>query len=161
MMSQDPVQAAGSTLSFSNQWIWQVPFTAYAPGQTSIRFGTDIALYETNQVPVRPVVATTLVSTVPTPFGSTFALQPPAVTSLSSSFVREGQSFTLNGTGLYPSLVTGVLVGGQAIPPANYQVVDDRQITIVAPNSFGLFQPVVVQTTQGVSNDDFTITVFP
>jgi len=151
----DASQAAGSTLTFYNHWIWQVPLTAYAAGQTSIEFATASNLFEED-----PVLMVNLTSTVPTPFGDVFSLQPPRVASVSTSRVAEGQTFKIIGSGLYPSLVTAVLIGGQPLAAGNFQVVSDTEITVIAPDSFGIEDSVVVKTTQGVSNDDVTITIF-
>lgn len=151
----DASQAAGSTLTFYNHWIWQVPFTAYAAGQTSIEFATASNLFEED-----PVLMVNLTSTVPTPFGDVFSLQPPRVASVSTGRVAEGQTFKIIGSGLYPSLVTAVLIGGQPLAAGNFQVVSDTEITVIAPDSFGIEDSVVVKTTQGVSNDDVTITIF-
>lgn len=156
---RDPQRAAGTTTTFFNQWIWQIPFTAYAEGQKSIAFHTTASAYKTNQVPIPPVVTTDLTSTVPVPFGDVFTLQAPRVASVDHSSVRPGSTFTITGSGLYPSLVTAVLIGGTPLPPGNYQSVSDTQITVVAPKSVGRSQTVVVQTAQGVSNDDVKITI--
>ena len=138
-----------------------MPFAAYAAGQTSIEFATASTLFasiptggggvEVDYLPVN------LNSTVPTPFGGVFSLQQPMVTSVSTDEVDPGQTFTIQGSGLYPSLVTGVLIGGQALPEANFQVVSDTETTVVAPDTASDDLPVVVQTTQGVSNDNVTM----
>lgn len=154
---QTPSGAAGSTLSFYNHWIWQVPFAAYVAGQTSIELEAVSALYTSFAGP--PAVQVVLCSTVPTPFGDVFALQPPVVASVSTGSVGPGQTFKIAGSGLYPSLVRGVLIGGQPLPAANFQVVSDTEITVIAPATPGDDQPVVIQTSQGVSNDDVTITI--
>jgi hypothetical protein len=46
-----------------------------------------------------------------------------------------------------------------ALGPTNYVVNNDNQITVTAPDMPGMNLPVVVQTTQGFSNDDVTITI--
>ena len=144
------------TVTFFNQWIWEVTFAAYSAGQQNITFTSAATLGW--PVPRAPVTAT-LSSVVPLPFGDTFALQPPVVTSVSPTTVFEGDEFTITGTGLYPSLVTGVLINGEPLDPTQFSTVSDTQITAVAPDTFGLFLPVVVQTTQGVSNDNVTIAI--
>ena len=89
----------------------------------------------------------------------TFSLQPPKAASVSASDVGQRQTFTITGSRLYPSLVTGVLVGGHALPAANFQVVSDTKITVIVPPDPGFNLPVVVQTTQSVSNDNVTISI--
>jgi hypothetical protein len=132
----------------------------YQNGQTNIVFPTDSLLLLSQDVRVPPAIELSFDPSVPLPFDS-FSLKPPTVTSVSTPTVKQGADFTINGEGLYPSLVTGVLIGGQALPSANYQVVSDTKITVVAPNSAGMDEPVVVQTSQGVSNSNVTITVRP
>ena len=98
-------------------------------------------------------------STVPLPFGDTFALQPPLVTSVDPDDVCAGDEFTIAGTGLYPSLVQAVLIDGTALDPTEFSTVSDTQITVVAPDTLGISLPVAVQTAEGLSNDDVTIAI--
>ncbi len=143
-----------TTLTFYNQWIWQVPFTAYTTAQQNVTFASQAILgILTNSVTAN------LNSVVPLPFGDVFTLQQPVVTGLSSSTVEEGTTFTIQGTGLYPSLVSAVIIGGTAVNSANISNVSDTQIDVVAP-FLCVDCAVVVQTTQGTSNHDFTITIF-
>lgn len=145
-------QSPGATVSFFNQWIWAVPFAAYQPGQTQV--GLSATAYTAEAPPYtvdRP--------NVPLPFGTVFQIQPPVVTGVGSARVNPGDTFTISGTGLYPSLVTSVLVGGVPLSPEQYSTVSDTKITAVAPNVNGRNLPVVVQTTKGVSNDTVAITI--
>ena len=145
-------------LTFVNQWIWEVPFTAYSAAQQNITFNSQAFLgILTNSVTAN------LNSVVPLPFGDVFALQQPAVTGVSPSSVGVGDEFTVTGTGFYPSLVTAVLIGGTAVNPANITAVSDTQINVIAP-SFDFCElgcTVVVQTTQGTSNHNVTISIIP
>jgi hypothetical protein len=158
---EEPQQAARSTLTFYNHWIWQIPFNEYAGGQTSIHFQTTSAL--TYNTPTSDTQEEQLIvflnSWVPTPFGDTFALRPPKVASVSTNVVKPGQTFTIAGSGFYPSLVSSLLIGGQPLPAANFQVVSDKEITVIAPDTPGVDLPVVVQTTEGFSNDSVPITI--
>jgi hypothetical protein len=143
-----------TTITLFNQWIWEVPFTAYSATQQNIAFTSEAELgILTNSLTAK------LNSTVPLPFGDTFALRQPVVTSVSPTSVFEGDEFTITGTGLYPSLVTGVLINGEPLDPTQFSTVSDTEITVVAPDTFGFFLPVVVQTSQGVSNDNVTIEI--
>ena len=54
-----------------------------------------------------------------------------------------------------------MLIGGQKLEPAQFSTVSDTQIIATAPAIHGNFLPVVVQTTEGVSNDDVTIRIQP
>ena len=98
---------------------------------------------------------------VPFPFGKVFSIQPPVVTSVSPTCVVAGGEFTIEGTGLYPSLVTNVLIDGESFDATQFSTVSDTEITVVAPDMFGFFLPVVVQTTQDVSNDNVTVAILP
>ena len=101
-----------TTITLFNQWIWEVPFTAYSTTQQNIAFTSEAELgILTNSLTAK------LNSTVPLPFGDTFALRQPVVTSVSPTSVFEGDEFTIAGTGLYPSLVTGVLINGEPLAP--------------------------------------------
>ncbi|MBX6325805.1 MAG: IPT/TIG domain-containing protein, partial [Chthoniobacterales bacterium] len=85
------------------------------------------------------------------------------VTSVNPTTVNAGDTFAINGTGFYPNLVQAVLIGGTAVDQANVTTVSDTQINVVAPDfvtcEFGC--TVVVQTTQGASNDNVTISIIP
>ena len=63
------------------------------------------------------------------------------------------------GTGMYPSLVKSVLIDGSPLDPSQYTTVSDTAINVVAPRVSGEFLPVVVQTSQGNSNDTVTIEI--
>jgi len=104
-----------------------------------------------------------LQSSVPIPFGTTFSLQQPSVTGLNPTSVDQGDTFTINGSGLYPSLVQAVLIGGTALNADNISTVSDTQINVVAPafNNCAQGCSVVVQTAQGTSNDNVTISIIP
>jgi hypothetical protein len=156
------------TIDLFSQWIWDVPFTAYGTDQEEIQFSSAANLGAGYAHPfinktISVNLPVNLLSKVPLPFGRTFALQPPAVTSVSPTSVNEGTTFTINGTGFYPSLVTAVLIGGTQVNPANITTVSDTQIDVVAPgfDFCELGCTVVVQTTQGTSNDNVTISIIP
>jgi hypothetical protein len=155
------------TIDLFSQWIWSVPFSAYATGQENLQFESQATLAATFFDPGgfrQPVnVPVNLTSTVPLPFGRTFALQAPVVTSVNPTSVNAGDTFTINGTGFYPSLVQAVLIGGTPVNQANITTVSDTQINVVAPDfiacEFGC--TVVIQTTQGASNDNVTVSISP
>ena len=54
-----------------------------------------------------------------------------------------------------------MLIDGEPLASTQFTTVSDTQITVVAPDTLGFFLPVVVQTTQGVSNDDVTVAILP
>src|SRR5262249_8310373 len=98
-------------------------------------------------------------TTVPFPFGATFALASPTVTGVSTPSVDPGETFTIHGSGLYPSLVEAVLIGGQALDQSNVAPISDTEIQGVAPNIPGTSLPIVVKTSQGDSNDNVVISI--
>jgi hypothetical protein len=142
--------------SYYNQWIWELPFSKYQQGQVQIDFTSQA---EQLLVGNGSNVVTDLLSTVPMPFGDTFALQEPVVTSVNPACVNAGNNFTITGTGLYPSLVSSVLIDGTPLPTTQYTPVSDTQLRVVAPEQSGYYLPVVVQTGEGVSNSDVTIEI--
>jgi hypothetical protein len=97
---------------------------------------------------------------VPLPFGDTFALQNPTVLSVNPTCVLAGSTFTINGTGMYPALVTGVVIGGTPLTTSQYSKASDSLLQVIAPNQPSEApQPVVVQTALGLSNSNVTIEI--
>jgi hypothetical protein len=137
-----------------DSWIWQVPFKDYLPDQTTFNFVSS-ATATVGGDSVTPAVDLS----VPLPFGDTFQLGSPKVTSVSTPTVKPGDSFTIEGTALYPSTVQAVLIGGQPLSTANFTPVSDTQIQVVAPNTPGSSLPVVIKTSLGLSNTDVTINI--
>jgi hypothetical protein len=96
------------------------------------------------------------------PFGDTFALADPVVTGVSKPTVKPGDTFTIQGSAFYPSLVSGVLIGGLALDSANYHVDDSGHIDVVAPPTIvGQGLKVQVQTTVATSQSVVTINIVP
>jgi hypothetical protein len=143
--------------TFYSQWIWGIPFSSYQSGQTSLQFQSTGT--EDFGAPDGPVPPAQLASTIPLPFGDTFKLQPPVVSSVSPASVKPGDNFTITGTGMYPSLVSSVVIGGESVPVTQYSTPSDTQIQIITPNQSGCDLPVVVQTGEGVSNDNVGINI--
>ncbi|MFZ0589030.1 MAG: IPT/TIG domain-containing protein [Bryobacteraceae bacterium] len=149
-------QQYGGLQTYYNQWIWVVPFSFYSTGQTQIAFSSEAD----ESVPdYWSGVATPLSSFVPLPFGDTFSLEKPEVSSVSPGCVNAGNTFTITGSALYPSLVTSVLIGGTPLSSTQYTPVSDTSLKVVAPNQSGEYLPVVVQTGEGVSNANVTIEI--
>ena len=143
---------AGTTVTAVDNYIWQVPFSLYEQGQTQLAFDVQVD-YNTSS---NPSTTLPLDIVVDTPFGDVYALKTPVVASVNRPTVSPGQVFTIQGTGFYPSLVTNVLVGGT---PATFQALSDTAITVVAAGQTGDNLPLVVLTSQGVSNDDVTVNI--
>jgi IPT/TIG domain len=157
----DDLNALGD-IDLYNNWIWQVPFSSYSG---SSRQGQLVTNYNAN---LKATIGSALVglevnmdSEVPWPFGQTFQIQPPVVTGLSPGCVDSGNSFTIHGSGLYPSLVQAVLINGNAVEPQNITTVSDTQLNVIAPDIFDCHFgcPVEVQTNKGTSNTDFNIEI--
>jgi hypothetical protein len=94
------------------------------------------------------------------PFGDTFALQKPMVLSVNPTCALAGTNFAINGTGMYPKLVTGIVIGGVTVGQKQYSTTSDTLIQVAAPNQPSeALQPVVVQTAEGLSNSNVTIEI--
>lgn len=152
------------TLTLYSNWIWEIPFSDYKSGQTEFQFGFAANVFANWGHIFSPYHQLTAGgnASVPMPFGRTFAIQPPVVTGVSPTCVNSGDQFTIQGTGMYPSLVQSVLIGGTAVNPANITTVSDTQINVIAPDTVechGAGCSVAVQTAQGTSNTNFTIAI--
>jgi hypothetical protein len=154
--------SAGGALDLYNNWIWQVPFASYAgatQGQLVMNFAAhlDATLSDVGLM----AVSLTMSSLVPWPFGETFQIQPPTVTAVNPSCVDSGDSFTITGSGLYPSLIQSVIINGTPVVPQAITTISDTQTNIIAPSTiqchFGC--PVVVQTNEGTSNTNQSIEI--
>jgi hypothetical protein len=157
------LNAAGAIDLFNN-WIWEVPFTSYPSsgggvGQLSLNYTASLTatISDVGQVNV----FLQFPSSIPWPFGTTFQIQPPVITGVSPSCVDSGESFTIDGTGLYPSLVQAVLINGTAVDSSAITTVSDTKTNVIAPDTIEchLGCPVAVQTNEGTSNTNFTIEI--
>lgn len=153
--------AAGS-LDLYNNWIWQVPFASYngaAQGELVVNYSASLETHNTDTG--LEAVDLTFSASVPWPFGETFQIQPPVVAGISPSCVDSGQPFTVQGTGLYPSLVQAVLVNGTPVAPSAVTTASDTQLNVIAPDTvqchFGC--PVAIQTNEGTSNTNFEVEI--
>ncbi len=149
-------QPAGTELTFYNQWIWVVPWSAYQSAQPGLLLNS--IAWEKIQGQVSNAVPE-IYSTVPMPFGNTFSILNPTVTGISQSTIHAGDTFNITGTGLYPALVESILIDGQPLSPDQYTTVSDTDIEVVAPDLLGTDLPVVVKTSKGDSNDNFQISI--
>jgi hypothetical protein len=155
------------TIDLFSQWIWSIPFADYQASQTEFQFNSwaDFNAQFRFLGLLQKITANFIaqvISSVPMPFGQTFALQLPVITSVSPSCVDSGQQFTIQGTGLYPSLVQAVLIGGTPVSQAAITTVSDTQIDVIAPDTaacHGTGCAVAVQTAEGTSNTNFSIVI--
>jgi RTX calcium-binding nonapeptide repeat (4 copies) len=151
------------TSTYYNQWIWEIPTDKYTSGQTDYSYTTESRFAYTG-VPIQTgdfyeVTPVDLTQWIPMPFGTTFSLQQPAISSVSPTSVGPGQSVTITGSGLYPSTVTGLVIGGTTVPTTQYTPVSDTEMQVFAPNQPGCNQAVGVQTTQGLSNTTVALNI--
>jgi hypothetical protein len=65
--------------------------------------------------------------------------------------VNAGNNFKILGTGLYPSMITDVLIDGQPLTAGQYQGLTDSAIGVTAPDISGEALPIVVKTGEGTS----------
>jgi hypothetical protein len=151
--------ADNSSTIFADQWIWAVPWSYYEfdAYKNSFSFGSLVGY----SFPTSPgdLVGQQFTDTVPVPFGQTLELDPPLITAINPKTVTGGSIFTINGANFFPSLVQGVLIGGNALDPANFTVKSNQQIQAVAPDTPGQALTVIVKSAKGYSNTNFAITV--
>jgi hypothetical protein len=164
-MHQVAMPGVSTDLTFYNQWIWEIPVSAYSRtqqptcgsmGQPCIQFFSGIGLHpniDPNSNSSRDAV-TEIFPLIPIPFGFTEELQSPTTTSVNHTSVPVGCDFIITGTAFYPTLVDAVVLGGTPVPGADFQPVSDTEIRVVAPNTPGDSQTVVVRTDVGTSSGD-------
>jgi hypothetical protein len=63
---------------------------------------------------------------------------------------------TVSGSGFSSSLVEDMLIDSES---AEFTVVNDPQIAVVASEELGIERPVIVRTLLGASNDDVRIAI--
>jgi hypothetical protein len=149
----------GVSTALDDQWIWQVPFSSYLYSPNTIPFTfTSEALYAP-QSDITDQKGGNWSYTAPRPFGNTLALQYPQVGAVSQQTVNPGQVFTIEGSGLYPATIQGVLIGGQPLSNENFAPINAHEIQVVAPNTPGNALLVVVLTSQGPSLDNVSINI--
>jgi hypothetical protein len=139
-----------------------VPFSSYSQGQKEISIGSEghLKWNEFGNPDNSGTVVAGLTQSVPLPFGDTFALHKPMVLSVNPTCALAGTNFAINGTGMYPKLVTGIVIGGVTVGQKQYSTTSDTLIQVAAPNQPSeALQPVVVQTAEGLSNSNVTIEI--
>jgi hypothetical protein len=82
------------------------------------------------------------------------------VLSVNPTCALAGRNFAINGIGMYPKLVTGIVIGAVTVGQKQYSTTSDTLIQVAAPNQPSeALQPVVVQTAEGLSNSNVTIEI--
>jgi len=161
----------GDTYIYTQNWIWAVPFDAYADGETSITYSTRLkgeretvwySYYEGNEYPhyeLKTIAEGVLYTAVPFPFNDT-ELSAPSVISVDRNTAKPGDVITVTGTNLY--LIESVVIGGNPLPAGNYEVVDsDTTIRMVIPanQEKGPNQSIVINTQEGFSNSNVVLSI--
>lgn len=161
----------GDTYSYTQNWIWAVPFDAYAAGAENLIYGTLVKgeretvwsyWYDGNEFKkydLKTIGDFSLITAVPLPFNQT-QLAPPTVASVSSPSAKPGDVITVTGTNLY--LIEGVIIGGNPVSPSNYEVVESNttlRIVIPANQPSGQNQSIVIDTQEGFSNANIALSI--
>ncbi|UZR28303.1 IPT/TIG domain-containing protein [Methylococcus mesophilus] len=142
------------TLNYPETWIWAVPFSDYGEEQQEFSYLTRATGSSAGKT-----VELELTSTVPLPFPDT-VLALPIVESASKESAKSGDAITITGKNFYQ--IESVVIGGNPLPSANYEVIEsDTTLNLVIPSNqpTGANQSIVLKTSQGFSNTDVTITV--
>lgn len=142
--------------TYYNRFIWLVPFSAYAPDQTTLTYTTDAkATYGT--VPDGSISFDFgFNSTVPLPFNAP-ELAPPTVTGVDVSTATHGDTITITGTNFY--LIDQVLIGGNDVGDSYGVVASDTAMNVVIPSDqpSGRNQSIIVHTDLGISPEGVVI----
>ena len=158
-LTQNNVTHSNETFLITNHWIWEIGFDQYLPGQESIQFQSAGTMLYSPAIGSPTTMNLNAINAIPLPF-DTFTLSEPTVTGVNPTSVEQQHSFDILGSGLYPSLVTAVQLGGVSLPTGNYSPSSDSDVTVTVPGTFDTGQQTVgVQTSQGQSNTDVTVKV--
>ena len=101
---------------------------------------------------------------VPYPFGE-WTVDDPVVSSVNpTSAAVGGGTFSIQGENFFPSIVSAVLLAGDALPATNFQKVNATEIEVTVPSGVAAgAHPVQVNTVfEGVtmeSNTNVTVTI--
>ena len=152
-------QSANTNSSYDTrmQWVWQMKQGAYplgGEGSSQLSFFVE---GEVNFTTESARFSVTCNVTVPYPV---WDVEAPVVNALSPNPATTGAQVTIQGSDLYPNIVTNVLINGSAIPASNINggTATDLSITVPAGYSSG---PVQVNTTAGNSTNNPTLTIDP
>ena len=142
-----PTDTSATNVLFSAQanWLWTVDKASYGADGGE---GTTGRITFVSAMGIDSFVGQPLCASVPYPFPE-WDVSNPQITSVSpTSASNNGGAFTINGAQLYPGLVTAVLLGGNALPMANFVTKSDTAIQVTVPSSVSTGQqPVEVETT--------------
>lgn len=162
-----PANPQSHTLyTFKTEHIWIVHRSAYPSGGENPNqlMTSEFTAFLRNKS--TSLLAAQDVCSYPAPF-PTWTVTAPEIESVSPTSVkRGGGAFDILGHQMYPGIVSSVLLGGNALPAANFVPVDDTHIRVVVPGdqSTGL-TPVQVNTRFSgsvlPSNNDVQVDIQP
>jgi len=147
MWNFSPVSANPSTLfDVATSFLWLVSRDLYPDGGEG--GGELMSLFQSAIIPSSQETLRLYGQCVfPLPF-PTWEVDAPQIASVEPVIVkRGGGSFLIHGEQMYPSIVSDVLLGGNALPASNYVTLDDTEIRVVVPGGQRLGEtPVQVNT---------------
>jgi hypothetical protein len=112
----------------AENWVWFVDRDVYGNTPNDIPEVLFFSTASTDSTSASDVCA------FPPPF-RTFDVAPPVITSADPATVqRGGGTFLIRGARMYPGIVTNVLLGGDALPTANFVPISDTEIRVVVPS---------------------------
>jgi len=112
----------------SENWVWSVDRDVYGDTPNEIP-----ELYIETQAGTDRILAQGLCA-FPPPF-STFNVSAPHITSVDPATVqRGGGTFLIRGARMYPGIVSNILLGGDALPTANFVPISDTEIRVSVPS---------------------------
>ena len=113
----------------AQNWVWFINRDVYGDTPNEIPEVFSYTQAGTDSTTARGVCA------FPPPFG-TFDVAAPEITSVAPETVqRGGGSFLIRGARMYPGIVSNVLLGGDALPTANFVPISDTEIRVVVPSN--------------------------
>jgi hypothetical protein len=113
----------------AENWVWSIDRNVYGgtPNEIPEVFSYFQAGTDSTLSPAR--------CGFPTPF-RTFDVAAPEITRADPPTVQSGGGvFSILGTQMYPGIVSNVLLGGDALPTANFVRINDTEIRVVVPSN--------------------------
>jgi hypothetical protein len=139
-------------------WVWIIPRSGYPGGGV----GSDGINYVFD---AGNVIGFSLCN-VSFPFPE-WTITAPEITSVIPDATKSGGgTFNIRGLRMYPGIVADVLLGGEALPQSNYQVISEHEIRVTVPAGEAAGQhPVQVVTefegSRLPSNADIVVRIQP
>lgn len=156
----------GHLVTTDATWIWGMDLGIYNNPLPDGPYNPDAVFEYESKMRVDNVICGTnaydlainMTPKIAQPF-PTETVESPVVSSVSPASVAGGQEFTIYGSGFYPSTVSAVELGGNALDSSNWIVNSDEEITVVAPDNTTGTLSVIVKTSAGLSNSTVNVTL--